>query len=82
MIRHSNIGNKELRHKIRHRDVLYAGNSKLKIYGTFDCKSGKKMKRENRVFFLSLEQLNSSGYRPCGHCMRDEYQKWIYLAKK
>jgi len=34
------------------------------------------MKKENRVFFTSEEEATDNGYRPCGHCMKDKYQKW------
>jgi methylphosphotriester-DNA--protein-cysteine methyltransferase len=56
--------------------VQFAGNKNLKIYGTFRCPSGKRMKTENRVFFESLEEAINKGYRPCGHCMREEYLRW------
>ncbi|WP_087093113.1 metal-binding protein [Elizabethkingia anophelis] len=53
MIEHIDISDSELRNKIRRKDILLAGNRKLKIYGTFSCTSGKRMKRENRIFFSS-----------------------------
>jgi methylphosphotriester-DNA--protein-cysteine methyltransferase len=59
--------------------VTYAGNRKLKIYGTFSCSSGKRMKADNRVFFTDEQEAASCGYRPCGHCMRKAYQKWKAL---
>jgi len=34
------------------------------------------MKIENRVFFISEKEALDNGYRPCGHCMKSEYQKW------
>ncbi|MCE6992186.1 hypothetical protein LZG72_23970 [Dyadobacter sp. CY323] len=34
------------------------------------------MKLKNRVFFESESEAIENGYRPCGHCMRDEYSKW------
>jgi len=34
------------------------------------------MKKENRVFFQSEKEAVAQGYRPCGHCMREEYKKW------
>ncbi|WP_262902036.1 Ada metal-binding domain-containing protein [Pinibacter aurantiacus] len=58
---------------IRAKEINFGGNAKLKIYGKLSCKSGKRMKRENRVFFHSGEEAILSGYRPCGHCMRKEY---------
>jgi hypothetical protein len=46
----------------------YAGHRGYKIFGTLDCASGKRMKKENRVFFLDLEGAVSQGYRPCKLC--------------
>lgn len=76
MIAHTDISDLELRRKIKSRTVLFAGNKKLKIYGRLDCQSGKRMKRENRVFLLSGMEAEQSGYRPCGRCLKQEYRKW------
>ena len=46
----------------------YAGWKKGKIFGRLDCTSGKKMKKENRVFFLTWQDAINSGYRPCKKC--------------
>lgn len=46
----------------------YAGNRPHKIFGRLDCKSGMRMKKENRVFFASLEDALKEGYRPCNCC--------------
>ena len=46
----------------------YAGWKKGKIFGRLDCKSGKRMKKENRVFFLSWQDAINAGYRPCKNC--------------
>jgi hypothetical protein len=56
--------------------VTTGGNKKLKIYGTLSCSSGKKMKTENRVFFVSEQAASEAGFRPCGHCMREAYLSW------
>ncbi len=45
-----------------------AGWRQGKIFGRLDCQSGMKMKKENRVFFLSLEDAVKEGYRPCKNC--------------
>ncbi|MFD2036550.1 Ada metal-binding domain-containing protein [Belliella marina] len=76
MIQHIEITDKELWNKIKHRKICLGGNRKLKIYGTLSCVSGKRLKRENRVFFSSEKEALESGYRPCGHCMKAHYQKW------
>ena len=46
----------------------YAGHRGYKIFGTLDCKSGMRMNRQNRVFFLELEDAVAQGYRPCKLC--------------
>ena len=85
MIRHTALGDKSftrsraLKLLIDAGKVTYGGNRKLKIYGTFSCSSGKRMKPENRVFFTDELEAISCGYRPCGHCMRTAYQKWKAL---
>ncbi|RTL57631.1 MAG: metal-binding protein [Sphingobacteriales bacterium] len=76
MIKHEHINDSALRGKIRNAEIVLAGNSQLKIYGTLHCKSGRRMKRENRVFFSSEQEAISNGYRPCGHCMKQTYLKW------
>ncbi len=80
MIRHIDIRDEALRSKIKQKEICFGGNRKLKIYGTLQCKSGKRMKRENRVFFKSEIEAITNGYRPCGHCMKTAYQKWMHLA--
>jgi len=76
MIRHSEIENNQLRSHIRQGTILFGGNARLKIYGLLNCSSGKRMKKENRVFFSNKAEAISCGYRPCGHCMSAEYTKW------
>lgn len=46
----------------------YAGWGPGKIFGRLDCKSGMRMKKENRVFFHTLEDAVNEGYRPCKKC--------------
>jgi hypothetical protein len=82
MITHKDLGDKsftrtrQLKMLIEKGEVQLAGNSKLKIYGKLNCYSGKRMKTENRVFFKSEAEAKINGYRPCGHCMREEYLLW------
>lgn len=76
MIRHRELTARELKRKLRLATVAWAGNERLKIYGRLDCKSGKRMKKENRVFFASEHEAIKTGYRPCGHCMRKEFTRW------
>jgi len=76
LIHHIEISDSDLHYKIKQREVHYGGNWKLKIYGTLSCASGKRMKREGRVFFISESEALRNGFRPCGHCMKEKYQKW------
>lgn len=76
MIKHIDIENKELHRKIKRKEIVFGGNRTLKIYGTLHCKSGKRMKKENRVFFKTVTQAKKQGYRPWGHCLRADYKIW------
>lgn len=82
MITHLELGDTAFKRSRRLKDltdngeVQFAGNKKLKIYGTLNCSSGKKMKVDNRVFFKSTEEAINNDYRPCGHCMQTEYLQW------
>lgn len=76
MERHIHMEPRTLRSKIRRGLITLGGNGRLKIYGRLHCKSGKRMKRENRVLFGNEIDAWNAGYRPCGHCMRKAYQKW------
>lgn len=76
MVRHMEISRRELHRQIKDGAIRLAGNSRLKIYGTLRCASGKRMKMENRVFFGSEAEARSQEYRPCGHCMKTAYQHW------
>ena len=51
----------------------YAGYRVDKIFGRLDCKSGMRMQKENRVFFLSWEDATAEGYRPCKKCNPTQY---------
>lgn len=76
MVRHNDININTLRRKIRQGEIAFGGNRKLKIYGRLQCVSGKRMKPENRVFFVSGDEAKKNGFRPCGHCMKKEYENW------
>ncbi len=81
MIKHSEIENQILYTKLKNKQILYAGNQKLKIYGRLDCASGKRMLKANRVFFQDENEAIAHGYRPCGHCMKSAYLKWKNQVK-
>ncbi|MBA3828227.1 MAG: metal-binding protein [Taibaiella sp.] len=76
MILHSDITDKELATRFRNRAVLLGGNRCLNIYGRLNCKSGKRMKKGNRVFFASVQEAVDNGFRPCRHCMANNYKLW------
>ncbi len=76
MTAHLLLNTLELQHAIRQHKIKFAGNLKLKIYGTLHCASGKRMKMENRVFFENEKEALSAGFRPCGHCLPNDYKKW------
>lgn len=76
---HISLGNTKFSRKrklnalIKSGVITFGGNRRLKIYGTLDCKSGMRMKSENRIFFSSKEEAQKLKYRPCGNCLRQEY---------
>jgi methylphosphotriester-DNA--protein-cysteine methyltransferase len=76
MIHHSEISDSELKSKIRRQEICFGGYKKGKIYGLLNCSSGKKMKKENRIFFKDETEALANDYRPCGHCMKEKYKIW------
>lgn len=56
------------------------GNSKAKIYGRLDCTAANaalaKGYTAHRVFFADEAAAITSGYRPCGRCLRTQYLQW------
>lgn len=76
MMLHSQIEKKALVRNIIKGTLTLAGNSRLKIYGKLKCTSGKRMLKENRVFFKNKTEAVQLGYRPCGHCMKIDYTTW------
>lgn len=77
MIKHLDINDLDVRSKIKLSKICFGGNKKLKIYGTLQCKSGKRLKKENRIFFSSENEAIENGFRPCGHCIKVKYNEWI-----
>lgn len=76
MEKHIEISDPVLKSKIRRNEINLGGNQKLKIYGLLSCSSGKRMKKENRIFFISENEALENNYRPCAHCMKAEYKQW------
>nr|WP_302850443.1 Ada metal-binding domain-containing protein [Pedobacter mucosus] len=68
--------------KIKNKEICLGGNIRLKIYGTLQCTSGKRMKIQNRMFFTSEDDALINGFRPCGHCLNQKYKKWICSTQK
>lgn len=76
MWQHSDLDAAAVHAMVRKQQVTIGCNSRLKIYGKLSCASGKRMQRENRVFFTNESAAIYAGYRPCGHCMPQAYKKW------
>jgi len=75
LTQHNEISDKGLHGKIRRHEIRFGGNRKLKIYGSLLCASGKRMHKENRVFFVTEKEALQNGYRPCGNCMKNKYEE-------
>ena len=76
MICHDSIDDDDLRRLIVTGPIRYGGKRRLRIYGRLDYASGKRMKRASRVFFGDAAEAREAGFRPCGHCLRDDYACW------
>jgi methylphosphotriester-DNA--protein-cysteine methyltransferase len=76
MLLHTDITSAVFKGLVRKRNIVFGGNRTLKIYGNLHCASGKRMKKENRVFFASQQEATALGYRPCGQCMKVAYLLW------
>ncbi|WP_461083981.1 Ada metal-binding domain-containing protein [Spirosoma flavus] len=82
MIRHTELGAtpyarlRTLVKLIRSSSVTLGGHRPGKIYGRLDCRTGKRMKPENRVFFRDVPEAVSAGYRPCAVCLPETYTLW------
>ncbi|PQA92055.1 metal-binding protein [Chryseobacterium shigense] len=70
MEKHIEITDHVLKSKIRKKEINLGGNQRLKIYGLLSCSSGKRMKKENRIFFISENEALENNYRPCAHGMK------------
>lgn len=73
---HAELDQKTLFRLIRSGKLRLGGNKTLKIYGQLHCRSGKRMNKMNRIFFMNEEEAIAAGFRPCGHCMRKAYKNW------
>ena len=75
MVYHLDLEDQVLLNLIKAQKIKLGGNRKMKIYGNLSCKSGMRMKKENRVFFEDETEAETYGYRPCGNCMSEQYRK-------
>lgn len=82
MICHLDIPDPDLHALLKSGALTFAGHKSGKIFGRLDCASGKRMKREERVFFADAAEALAMGYRPCGHCMKDAYAQWKRPASR
>ena len=80
MIRHTALEKPQLHRLLREKELTLGGNRTLRIYGRLDCRAGKRMKVENRVFFVDESEALAQGYRPCAVCMPEGYHEWRYLS--
>ena len=54
----------------------------MKIYGRLDCPSAMRAiasgntYQKHRVFFADEATAIAAGYRPCGKCMKAQYDAW------
>ncbi|HLZ15973.1 MAG TPA: Ada metal-binding domain-containing protein [Cyclobacteriaceae bacterium] len=69
MWRHNQLNEPPAR-LIRRGEIKFAGNARLKIYGMLHCSSGKRMKKENRLFFKDEAEAMCHGFRRCKKCMK------------
>ncbi len=73
---HEALTQSQLHAFIRARQITFAGNRKLKIYGNLRCFSGQRMHRQQRVFLANESEAIAMGFRPCGHCLKRKYKQW------
>ena len=82
MIRHTDLGVmpffrlRVLVTLIQQNKISLGGHRPGKIYGTLTCRTGKRMKPENRVFFRDELEALEQGYRPCAVCLPEKYKVW------
>ena len=65
-------------------EVSMGGHRKYKIYGHLNCPNAAKWVAKGyyvkqRVLFTNESEAIENGYRPCGCCMKKEYQQWKSL---
>jgi methylphosphotriester-DNA--protein-cysteine methyltransferase len=82
MIRHIDLGPtpfarlRMLNKLINSGEVSFGGHRPGRLYGRLVCRTGKRMKVENRVFFKDEIEAIEHGYRPCAVCLPEKYKEW------
>ena len=49
-------------------DAKYVGNSDSLVYHTADCRYGKRISEQNKVFLKTKAAATKGGYKPCRYC--------------
>lgn len=49
-------------------DAKYIGNSDSLVYHTADCRYGKRISEQNKVFLKTKAAATKGGYKPCSYC--------------
>ncbi|WP_461112390.1 Ada metal-binding domain-containing protein [Spirosoma jeollabukense] len=82
MIRHLDLGPtsfgqlRTLVTLVKRESITLGGHRPGKIYGRLNCRTGRRMKPANRVFFRDETEAVAQGYRPCAVCMPKAYKVW------
>jgi methylphosphotriester-DNA--protein-cysteine methyltransferase len=63
------------------RPGTLGGHRGTKVYGRLDCRAARAaIERggyvKHRVFFADEQTAVAAGFRPCGVCMRAEFEAW------
>ena len=53
MINHPTITKNELHYQIKQKAFTFGGNKNLKAHGNLQCKTGKRLQQQNRIFFVN-----------------------------
>ena len=49
-------------------DGKFVGNSDSLVYHTLDCRYGKRISEQNKVFLKNKAAATKGGYKPCSYC--------------
>ena len=50
------------------KDGKFVGNSDSLVYHTLDCRYGKRISEQNKVFLKTKAAATKGGYKPCSYC--------------